>query len=142
MVMNRKVKGTASSMPAGLALGGCVSMAVTLIGSLLAAQMVLRETISESGIGCCSMFILLLSSAMGALVSVKLIKHRKLYVCVLSGLIYYGMLLGMTALFFGGIYKGMGVTALVIAAGCGIVVLLGLNREKTPRKRKSKIGYR
>lgn len=142
MVVNRKVTGTASSMPAGLALGLCASLAVTIVGSILAANLVLRETIPENGIGYCSMVILLLSSVLGAVVSVNRIKHRRLYVCALSGVVYYGALLATTALFFGGQYQGMGVTAMMVLAGCGAVALLGLKGEKKGSSRGQKFKHR
>lgn len=130
MVINRKVTGTASSMPVGLALGGCVALAVTILGSILAANLVLREMIPENSIGYCAMIILLVSSFVSATVSAARIKHRRLYVCLLSGVIYYALLLAITALFFGGQYQGMGVTALVVAAGCGTAVLMGQSGGK------------
>lgn len=142
MVANRKVSGTASSMPAGLALGGCMALAVTLIGSVIAGYMISEERIPESGIGYCAMGILLAASALSAAVAVKKVKRRRIYVCALSGVIYYGILLSMTALFFGGQYQGMGVTGLVILAGCGFVALLGLRGEKGPKYRKNKSRYR
>lgn len=142
MVVNRKVTGTASSMPAGLALGGCVSLTVTILGSILAANLVLRELLPESSVGYCAMIILLVSSYLGATVSVGRIKHRKLYVCVLTGVIYYGLLLAITALFFGGQYQGMGVTALVVAAGCAAAILIGMNGRKRRSNRMHKIKRR
>ena len=99
MVTNRKVTGTAMSMPAGLALGGLASLAVTVAGSVLAAHLILKERIPESGVGYCSLFILLLSSVLGAAISVNRIKRRRLYVCALSAAVYYGILLSITALF-------------------------------------------
>ena len=142
MVSNRKVTGTAMSMPGGLALGGLVSLAVTVIGATLAAYMILSERIPENGAGYCSMVILLLSSSLGALTAVKKIKHRRLYVCMLSAVVYYGMLLSVTALFFGGQYKGMGVTALLVLAGTGTVALLGTKQDNTSRKHRNKIRHR
>ena len=109
MVANRKVTGTASSMPMGLALAAFISLAVTLAG---------------------------------AAVAVGKIKRRRVYVCLLSGGIYYGILLAMTALFFGGQYQGMGVTALLVLAGSGLVALLGLRGEKGAKPRRRKIGNR
>lgn len=142
MVTNRKVTGIAASMPAGLAVGGIVSLLVTLLGAVLAANLISGEKIPEGSIGYCSMVILLLSSITGAAVAVNRIKHRKLYVSLLSGLIYYAVLLAITAIFFGGRYHGMGVTALVIAAGSGTTALLNLRQGRGPHRRKSKMVHR
>lgn len=142
MVVDRKVTGTAASMPAGLALGLCASLAVTIVGSILAANLVLKEMLPENGIGYCSMVILLVSSVLGAVVSVNRIKHRRLYVCTLSGAVYYASLLAVTALFFGGQYQGMGVTALMVLAGCGVVALVGVKGEKRGTSRRRKFKHR
>ena len=138
MVVNRKVTGTAKSMPGGLALGWGISLAVTLLGAMLFAALISREMIRAEAIGYCSMGILLVASMLGAAVAIGAVKRRRAYVCGLSGLIYYGTLLGMTALFFGGQYQGMGVTALLVAAGCGAVLLMGLRGEKRSNTRRRK----
>lgn len=137
MVANRKVTGKAMSMPGGLAMGGLVSLAVTIVGSVLTANLILREVIEADSVGYCSVAILLLSSVLGARIAVKSIKHRRLYVCALSAAIYYAVLLSITALFFGGQYRGMGVTALVVMAGAGTVALMGTG-GKSNRKSKRK----
>ena len=142
MVVNKKVTGTASSMGGGLALGGVISLVITILGALLCAGLISGEKIAESSIGYCSMVIILLSSIFGSLVAVMKIKHRRVYVCVLSGVIYFGSLLAATALFFGGQYQGMGVTGLLIAGGCMVTVLLGLKKEKGRTARKVKIRSR
>lgn len=142
MVANRKVTGTASSMPAGLALGGCISLAVTLAGAAVFAALISRETLQMGSIGYCSIAVILLSSLLGAAVAAARIKRRRVYVCALSGVIYYAVLLAMTALFFGGQYQGMGVTALLVLAGCGAAALLGLRREKTTYARRRKKAVR
>lgn len=130
MVANRKVTGTAMAMPAGIALGAVICMLVTLFGSMVVAWLVSNETIPETGIGYGSMVILLVSSAVGAWVAVKGIKHRRLAVSAMTGAAYYACLLACTALFFGGQYGGMGVTALVILAGCLSAGLMGLKGER------------
>ena len=142
MVVNRKVTGTAASMPAGLALGALVSLAVTAGGSVIAARLILGERMPEESVGYCSMAILLLASALGAWTAAGRIKHRGGYVCLLSGIVYYGCLLAATALFFGGIYQGMGATALVVLAGCGAAALLGMNRQKAPSHRGRRRKHR
>ena len=142
MVVNQKVTGTASSMPGGLALGGLAALAITVLGSVAAASLVLKEKIPEDSIGYCAMVILLVSSFVSARVSAARIKHRLLYVSMLSGLIYYGLLLVITTLFFGGQYQGMGATALVVFAGCGTAVLMGAGGKKQGSHFKKKMKRR
>lgn len=137
MVLNRKVTGTASAMPVGLAMGLAASLGITLVGSAILAWLVGSEKLGQGSIGYGSLVILLLASVLGAVTAFGKIRHRRMLVCVLSGVLYYGSLLCVTALFFGGQYQGMGVTALVVLGGCLCVALLGLGggRRKKYGKR-------
>lgn len=141
MVVNHKVTGTASSMAGGLAVGWLIGLLLTIAGSVLSALLILKEMIGESSIGYCVMFIVVIASALSAGTAVQRVKRRRAYVCILSGLLYYGTLLSMTALFFGGQYHGMGVTALLVAAGCGTVLLLGLKGEGRGTRKKYRSSY-
>lgn len=142
MVVDRKVTGTASSMPAGLLTGWGIGIGITLLGAAVCAHLISKETIAGEGIGYCSMVIVLLASIAGAAISAAKIKRRRLQVCLMSGGVYFATLLAGTALFFGGQYQGMGVTGLLVLAGCGTVILMGLNNGKQRRPRKRKIGNR
>ena len=134
MTANQKITGRASSIPGGLALGGLISMIITVAGAMVSAWLIGNEKIREEQIGYCSMFILLASSFFGAWAASEKIKHRRLYVCILSGIIYYGLLLSITALFFGGQYQAMGVTAIVIF---GSSMCAALVRPKGKRRSRS-----
>lgn len=142
MVVNQKVTGTASSMPGGLAMGGAVSLLVTLGGSGIFGYLISKEILPETATGYCAMTVIFLSAVLGAAMSASRIKRRRLFVCAVSGMIYYGLLLSMTALFFGGQYQGILVTGLLILGGCGTVVLLGMRQKKSPYGRKRKYGNR
>lgn len=141
MVANRKVTGIAMSMPGGLALGGVVSLLTTILGTGVFAYMLSTETVSADAVGYCAMGILLASSMLGSMTAAGKIKHRKIYVCGLTGLIYYLTLLAITALFFGGQYQGIGVTALVILAGSGTAALLGTKGKNRRHSSKRKIRH-
>ena len=115
--------GKAKSVPVGLTMGALTGLGITLILSVAAAKMVDTGTVKETGIGYIAMGILMVSSFAAALTSVNSIKHRKMMVCGLSALIYYGILLSLTALFFGGQYQGMGVTGLVVLCGAALALM-------------------
>lgn len=129
MVANRKVTGTAKSVPMGISVGTGVSLAITLAGSLITAWLVGSEKISEEAIGYCAMAILMAASGMGSFTAQAMIKHQRMIMCGLTAVCYYLSLIAVTALFFGGQYQGMAVTALVVASGAGIVVLMGLKGD-------------
>lgn len=142
MVVNRKVTGTASAMPVGLAMGLGISLGATMLGCAVLAWLISQETVPQSGIGYGSVVILLVSSLLGAGVACGRIKRRRMLVCVLSGVCYFASLICITALFFGGQYQGMGVTALVILAGSLCIGLLGLRGDgsRGRHRRKTRIG--
>lgn len=142
MVINKKVTGKAMSMTVGFATGLAASLTLTLIGTAIVANMILSEKIGESAIGYGAIAILLAASAVGAWLAALLIKRRWMLVCLGAGGIYYLTLLGITAMFFGGQYQGMGVTALVVIGGCGAVGLLGLKGERSGNKRRKKYRHR
>lgn len=135
MFANRKVTGTASSMAGGLAWGGAVSMALTVILAVVTAKMVDMGTLAEGNVGYAALGILLISTVSGARLAAGRIKRRRLLVCLASGAIYYGLLLLVTALFFGGKYTGMGVTALAVLGGSGASCLMGMG-QGSGRRRK------
>ena len=142
MVTQRKATGRASSLPAGLAWGALVSLGLTLIGSGVVAFLVHRGTMAVNSIGYGAMVILVLSALSGAWMAFKKIKRLRLQVCLISGGIYYLMLLGMTMLFFGGQFQGMGVTALMVACGSILAILGGFSKGRGGKRRYHRGVYR
>ena len=139
MVTQHKATGRASSLPGGLAWGALVSMGLTLVGSALVALLVYRGSMPVDGIGYGAMVILMVSALSGAWTAWKKVKRLRLQVCLISGGIYYLMLLGVTMLFFGGQFRGMGVTALVVACGSILAILGGFSKGRGG-KRRYRIG--
>lgn len=121
-------------MPAGLAVGALFAMVWTILGALSVAKLIDSEVIPETAVGYGSGLILLTASLGAALVSFSRIKHQRALVCMAAGGIYFLMLLAVTALFFGGQYTGIGVTALLIAAGSGTAVLMGMSGRGGKRR--------
>lgn len=140
--MNRKPTGRTMSMPGGLALGGLCSLVVTLACAAVLAWLVSAEKVPEQGIGYGVMVFLILASFLGSMVSWTRIRRQRLVVCLLSGVVYLGILLGITALFFGGQYSAVGVTALLILCGNGLAVLTGLGKGSTGKRQKLKLPNR
>lgn len=142
MVTNRKVTGKALSMPLGLSVGLAVCIVLTLAAAALCSNLILTEKIGEGAIGYCAIVTLLLSSAVGAWLAAVLVKRRWMIVCMGVGCAYFLTLLATTALFFGGQYQGIAVTALVIFGGCGAIGLLGLKAGGEGKKRRKKYHSR
>ena len=138
MTTTKKVKGTATSMSVGVAMGTGVSLLITCVLSALLTLLALEGKIQENTIGYFSMGILLASSVLGALLSAVKVKRRWMLVCCMTGGIYYLLLLGSTAVFFGGNYQGVGVSGLLVLMGCSISGMLGLRKGRHGDKRYKK----
>lgn len=137
----KTMQGT-SSVVSALVVGAAASVAVTLIGTAICAALISAETINAGSLGYCAIGILLLSSFIGAAAAAGKRKEKRLYTSLIAGAIYMIVLLCVTALFFGGRYEGVAVTALVIFSGSILNTLLGQSRKNTPKSRRSKIRRR
>lgn len=138
---DRKITGRAASIPAGLAAGALVSATVTILISAIGAHLIISEILPQEQIGYCSIFALLASSMLGAVTASKMVKHRNLIVSLLSGMVYFCILLAVTALFFGGQYEGMGVTFIVILLGTAAAALItGREGNTRPKRKRKKIS--
>ena len=132
------MKGRAVTIPGGLAIGGIVSMIITVLLAGVGAHLVIQEILPQEQIGYCSIFALTTAEIIGAITATVKVKRRKLIVCLLSGLVYFLMLLSMTALFFGGQYEGMEVTFLTIALASVAAALITSREGKTNKRRSYK----
>ena len=130
------------SLPAGLAVGAGCSLAMTLGLTAVLAKLVEAETIPVEKIGYGIMVLLVTSSFAGAMVSFGRIKRQRLLVCGVSGVIYFAVLMSITALFFGGQYSAVGVTALLVLAGSAAAALLGLRQGRGAKRTKIRVPHR
>lgn len=128
---NKRISsGRAVSTPAGLLFGAGVSLAVTLFGTMILAWMVDKERLPWEKIGYGIMAMLLIGSFLGALASYRKIKRQRMAICLISGIIYLGMLLSFTALFFGGQYEGVIATSCLVLGGSCAAGILGLRQGR------------
>ena len=139
---NPKITGRASSVPAGLAMGAAVSIAVTGILTAVLAMLLDRETISWDAVGYGILVMIMLSAYLGAITAWMRIRRQRLLVCLMSGGVYFALLLSVTALFFGGQYEAVTVTALLVAGGTGCACLPGVGQGRRNIKRKRGKHYR
>lgn len=116
MVANKKITGRATSLPAGLAIGAVCSLVATLILTAILAKLVEAETLPVEKVGYGIMVLLIVSSFAGAMISFGRIKRQRMLVCIVSGVIYFAILMSITALFFGGAVQRRGYDR---AAGSG-----------------------
>lgn len=131
--------GKARSVPAGMAIGGTASMMTTFLLSAVIAHALNSERITWEQAGYWIMFLLFISSFIGSKSAAAAIKRQRIIVSVMAGVLYWGILLCITALFFGGNFDAVGVTAGIILAGCGTAALITLPKRKklSPKYRGS-----
>lgn len=138
MVSNHNHSGRASSLPAGLAWGAIVNIATTGSMAAILALLLEKERIDWNGAGYGILAMIMLSAFLGAVVAYRKVRHMQLMVCAMSGVVYLGILLSVTALFFGGQYEAIGVTSLLVAGGvfCAAMPRQGNRRGKRSFNRK------
>ena len=142
MVRNRKPTGTAMSLPAGIGIGVAVAVVLSLTGAALTAWLLDSGSMPQDGIGYGAMMILLLSAAAGSWTAISAVKHNRLAVGMATGGVYLALLLGMTALFFGGAYQGVAPTILLVLAGSMAAALIGngAGGNRISRRHKTRTG--
>lgn len=141
MIITQKTTGRASSVPAGLAAGVGVSIATTILVSIILAILLDREVILWKNIGYGILIMIMLSAFLGAVTANHKIRRQKIVISCMSGLAYWGLLLTFTALFFGGKYEAVDVTALLVMAGCGCAAMLEIKKGRGIYTGKRKKPY-
>ena len=139
MVNTVRPAGKTKSVPGGMAIAGSISIGITLLGSVIMAFMMDAEKITWEQAGYWIMAMLFLSAFAGAKGAIAAIKRQRLAVCAMSGGLYWGLLLCITALFFGGNYEAVGETAAIIIAGSGCAAMVSLPRKKSAKGKRRKL---
>lgn len=121
------------SIPGGLALSGAVSMGITLLASILLAKFLGSQRISWEQAGYWIMAMLFVAALAGGKAGIAAIRRQRLAVSAMCGLLYWGLLLCLTALFFGGNFNAVPETALIIIAGSGCAAMVSLPHKKARR---------
>ena len=141
MYLNHKATGLAMSIPGALTLSGSLELILTVFSSAVLAKLIEFQRIQEQNIGYGVIGMLLVISFLGAVLAAEKVKHQRLMVCLLSGVVYWCLLLAITALFFGGQYEAVGETGLLILSGSAIAALIGLHKgNHMARRRKKRIS--
>ena len=123
-------------------MGAAVSLVITIGAAAIIALLIQEEIIPENAVGYGVMILLLLAATAGTATANRKIKRRKLLVTALSAAAYYAILLSITALFFGGQYHGMGVTALLVLCGSALQLFTGQQSRGGQKRKYYKIHSR
>ena len=126
------------TIPKGIGIGLALSIATTILGTIICAWLLSTGKIQEGSIGYIAAGLILLSSILAATVSVKIIKQKRLVICLIDGAAYFLLLLSINAIFYQGMYSGVGENGLLILAGVISVALLGVKGQNKPKMKRHK----
>jgi hypothetical protein len=118
------------SVQRGVALSGAVSLVITMLMSVLLAKLLDCQRLNWEQAGYWIMAMLFAAAFAGGKVGIAAIRRQRLAVSAMCGLLYWGLLLCMTALFFGGNFNAVPETALIIIAGSGCAAMVSLPQKK------------
>lgn len=135
MNVSQKPTGRAKTMPGGLFYGWVFEMTITTIMILGSSWACVSGMLPWEKIGYCIMVSVALPAYLGATLSYKKIKRRKVLVCGVSCAAYLATLAGICVLMFGGQFEAWYIIALLSVLGAGIAIL---NPEGNRVERKSK----
>ena len=137
-ITSKKDKG----LPQALVIGLLAGVVVSLAGAALLAYLIEKESIDISGIKAGGIVIHLIGSALTCVIAYRVMKRQRIVVCALSALCYFLVQIGMTAMFFGGQYQGIGVGALAILGGGVLSILPGLISKSSGGKKIKMNAFR
>jgi len=118
-----------SGIPAGIVMGVLVCILVTFAVVTVVAALVAGEKIAQERIAYGATAVILLAGFCGAFTAGSVAGERRMAVCMLCGAAYFLVLLCTTALLFDGMYRNIGLTALLIAGSSLSAALVGMKKK-------------
>lgn len=137
MTAGQRTQGKVRSVPVSMLLSVGGELPLMIILCWVLAKLIDTELIPETTLPYGVWGILLISSFTGAQIACKRVGKYKLLCCLLSGCVFMGSLLSMTALFFEGQYDAVGGTVSAILLGC-LLGILPVCLQKSRRKKRRK----
>lgn len=133
--------GRANSIPGGLTIAASVSMVITVTMSAVIAYFLNVEKMTWLQAGYWIMGMLFAASFAGGKCAYASIKRKRIAISMMAAALYWGLLLCITALFFGGEFDAVWETAGIIGAGAGTAALISVPNNRNKRKKTGR-GYR
>lgn len=142
--MNPKIKiqKQTSSAVKHLIICAGISLAITALMGMLTALLIQNEKIPEETMGYAVMVMLLLSSYIGSLIACKKQESKNLSTSVITGGVYWALLLIIGVLCFDGTLQAVGETILLILCGSILAAMWTSRGNRKKKFRKFKISNR
>lgn len=137
--MLKRSTGSAASVVKAVLRGVLVSTSWAVIMAAILAVLLSREVIRMESVGYWAMGIHVTGAMLGAIASVGRIPDRKGVVMGLSAAGYFGVLLAVNWLCFGGQGRGLGTTMLLVLLGTAAAFLAGGKVKAGGRRKRYKI---
>lgn len=131
MVSKITKNGKAASVPVGLTVATLAAFISTIVLSSILANQMQQEKVTWQQAGYWIMGILFTASFLSAKIAIVKVKRQTLILSMMSGLLYWGILFCLTALFFGGQYEGFLQTGMIIFGGSGTAAFLSVPQKNT-----------
>lgn len=131
---NMKIAG----IPAGIGLGSLVGLLLSVLGAAATAALVAGEKMAEQQIPYGTAAVLLLGAFGGAFLASAIAGEKRMIVCIGCGIVFYVVLLCVTALFFDGTYENIWETALLVLGSSAAAGLVGMRKNSTSYKRRNR----
>lgn len=131
-----KHTGKATSVTKGIAMAAFISIIITAALSAAIAYLLNKEKVTWDQAGYWIMGMLFVSSYVGGKIAYAAIKRQRAAVTMMSGVLYWGLLLCATALFWGGHFDALWETAGIIGAGCGTAALISMPKNRSRRQKR------
>lgn len=136
MKTSKTRNGKAMSFMAGYTTSLAVMLALTAAAAMILARLMEKGTAGDDSIGYYVMGTLVMIAFAGSTIGAMKIKHRLYAVCLGCGLAYWGALLTITMLMFGGEYGAVLEMGSMIMIGSTLAILPIMARKKSLLKRR------
>ena len=123
---------TNGSLASCVLIGTALCIITTTVGVSVFAWLISNAYVSEKSAAYICTGVLIISALTGTTAAVWKAKEV-LWISLITALLYFAVLLSCTAIFFDGIYEGVGVTALCVAGSALCTVLLNAHRGRGKR---------
>lgn len=130
----------APGMVKPILLGASICLGINVGMSMLLAMMMNTEKIADAGMGYGVMVTLMMGAYWGSYAACKMRKEQRLPTAMLTGGIYFVMLLFVNVLFYGAKFQGIGETVLLILCGCMLAAMWTSRKSGTGKMKKFKFS--
>ena len=130
------------TMLSAILSGTAASIGISVAGAAVTAWLISSGKTPQNGMDTAAWIILFLSAACGSWIASGLTEGKKLQTAMITGGAFLTILLAVTALFFGGRFRGVWIGLILILGASLSTAMLGLRQGRGGKKQQWKRRYR